>query len=140
MEFRIEISDRHGRDPEVVGSPTAYDLYCLENCAAEYAGSCVVYDEEEPTLGTSFDHYEKRGLATINSLFIENEYRNRGLGLYLLQWVMSHLYNHKDMRYVELDDASDYYGRSDCIYRRAGFTYDRDDNHMMANLRHCVMA
>jgi GNAT superfamily N-acetyltransferase len=132
LDFRIDVSDRLAQNPDISGNPTAYDLYCGD----ELVGSCAVFDREEPILGNSFEHYEKRGLASINSLFIEPKWRGRGAGFGLLRWVMHYLYTVRGMRYAELDDTSDYMGRPDCIYRKAGFHYDRDDNHMIVNLRH----
>jgi len=131
-DIKVVISDRYLKDPTVLGSPIAYDMYSNNI----WIGSCIVFDSEESILDTSFDYYEKKGLATINDLFIHESFRGKGFGIELLRWVMNYLYTQRNMRYVELDDATDYFGRPDCIYRKVGFNYDRDDNHMMINLRH----
>jgi len=142
MTLRIDISERLARDPTVQGSPTAFDLFHdvdhnLEN--STYLGTCIVYDQEEPILDGNYDYYEKRGLASIISLYIRDGFRHRGFGTFLLKWTMDYLYQ-VGFRYAELDDASDFFGRSDNIYKKAGFNYDSDDNHMMANLRHCMVS
>lgn len=78
--------------------------------------------------------YEERGLATIMNLYVFPNYRSKGYGTQILKYLMAYFYE-SDLRYVELDDASDYSGRSDCIYVKLGFTYDQGDNHMICNLR-----
>ena len=79
-------------------------------------------------------HYEERGLATIISLYVSPSYRRKGYGTQIMKHVMRHLYKF-GLRYAELDDASDYSGRSDCVYVKLGFRYDQGDNHMICNLR-----
>lgn len=80
------------------------------------------------------NYYDANGLANITSLYIEKKYRGKGYGMYLLKYVMNKSYK-KGIRYMELEDASDYCFKKNCIYLKAGFRYDQIYGHMICNLR-----
>ena len=83
------------------------------------------------------NYYDSKGLANITSLYIDEKYRGRGYGSYLLKYVMNKAYKN-GIRYMELEDASDYCFKKNCIYLKLGFKYDQLDGHMICNLRHNI--
>jgi GNAT superfamily N-acetyltransferase len=139
MSLLFTKSDELANDPTVLGSPVIFRLFSTNGLNSELIGSCIVFYREEPTyIGTQYEYYESKGLGHINSLFIEEKFRGIGFGMTLLQNVMHHLYSIESIRYLEVDDATDFSGQSNSIYVKAGFRYDVGDNHMLVNLRHVL--
>jgi len=136
------------------GYPIFYKLYGVEDIRHDglgkiyrhtLIGTCVLFDRNVDPVYAEFGaeivyecvlaYYESIGLGSINSLYIEPEYRGQGYGLYLLSSVMYHCYNYRNLRFLEVDDVSDYTGTTRSIYYRAGFRPDSDDNHLLIDLR-----
>ena len=76
-------------------------------------------------------------IAIIQSLFIEENCRNRKYGSMLLLTFLHHAYNANAI-HVELDDCSSNYRKPSNIYLKNGFTYTDTDHHMSANIRQTI--
>jgi GNAT superfamily N-acetyltransferase len=100
-----------------------------------------LYKEDLCIAICSFVFYKERSDAVyISDLYVENEYRHRGIGTRLLYEFLFDVYSHNGTRYAFLVDATDRYRHTDNIYTKMGFTYKQmaDDNDMVGNLRHIL--
>jgi GNAT superfamily N-acetyltransferase len=70
---------------------------------------------------TKYINYE----CTIVSLFIEKEYRNKGYGTQLLNYVKQYCIN-KGLKRIKLDDMTDNFNMKNNIYLKFGFKYIDD--------------
>lgn len=122
---------------EQEGNPIKFELIDTDNW--NLIGTCVIFLQDTESIYkdpiSHMKYYESKGLAYINSLHIEDTFRRRGYGMQLLRYVMDYAYS-RGLRYIELDDVSDYSTTHNSIYVKAGFIYDQGDNHMICNLRH----
>ena len=76
-------------------------------------------------------------VAYIQSLYIDNMYRNRNFGTMLLHWFLNKSFNENAI-HVELDDCSSNYRKSNNIYIKNGFYYANNEHKIMANIRQTI--
>lgn len=143
--YYITVNIEPSEDNSYLGSPFFYKLFKHNNNSAPtLIGTCIMYDSRiDPAYSYSDNDdeysecksyfYEKAGLGSINSLYIEEEYRGKGFGYTLLHFVLSHC-KIMDLRYVDVNDVTDLYGTERSIYHRFGFMPDTDDNHLVLDL------
>lgn len=74
----------------------------------------------------SYDYDEKRKIGTIKSLFVDDDYRGKGIGTALLWKLHDYIImNNKNIKYVEIDDCSDNYRLENNIYLKIGAKYNK---------------
>lgn len=75
--------------------------------------------------------------ATLISIFVYPEYRNKGYGTELLLYFLQQSFINGAV-HIELDDCSSCYRNNNNIYLKYGLVYTDKDNHMEGNIRNII--
>ena len=75
--------------------------------------------------------------ATLISIFVYPEYRNKGYGTELFLYFLQQSFMNGAI-HIELDDCSSYYRKPNNIYLKYGLVYSNKDNHMEGNIRNII--
>jgi len=89
----------------------------------------------EYKFGCIIGYFHERRM-TINSLYVEEEYRSKGYGLFLIEEILNFAYK-QGIIHVELYDCSTNYRKKHNIYLKCGFRYI-DDEKMYGNIRNVL--
>jgi GNAT superfamily N-acetyltransferase len=74
------------------------------------------------------DYIEKRE-CVVTDLYVDTNYRNKGIATSLLlklRDILLKIYNITNISLITLTDCSDHFGKSNNVYLKTGFTYDKD--------------
>ena len=97
----------------------------------------IVYIHKELICGSITGHIKDR-CGFISSLYVKEEYRNKGFGTMLLSMFLHEIYNN-NVLHIELYDCSDNYRKTNNIYLKYGFKYIDIEHRMSSNVRNSLL-